>query len=439
MNILYLHSAEAAKDLLVKRGAVYSDRPPLVMTTEVCGYEPSPLISYGDKFRRQRSLMEQALGTSVIPTYYPLLEIGTCGLLHRLVTSPEEYDRHILRYAGALSLLVIYGHRVASNDDEMLNLADRTIDLLANDIVSAPPKGIWAVDVFPSLKHIPEWFPFASFKRKAAVWRTQLSDFYTLPFLEVKQKTADGTAVSSFCSMLLEEEKHLTAEKEYDIKWAANSIFTGSIDTTSSVIHHLLLFMILHPEKFAKAKEELDIVAKDRLPTFADRPLLPYVECILSEIFRLSCPLPLGLPHRLRKNDEYKGYIISEGSAVVANIMAMVRDETLFPDPEAFIPERYDPTVDEATRKARDPRQWIFGFGRRRCPGMHLAESSTWLAVVCILATLNVTKAIDSNGDAIEPEVKYENMVFRLPNKFTCKIQPRSEQHATLITGSVLE
>ncbi|EMD32748.1 hypothetical protein CERSUDRAFT_143292, partial [Gelatoporia subvermispora B] len=437
MGVLYLHSAEAAKDLLVKRGAFYSDRPPSVMTAELCDYKPGPLLSYGDEFRRQRTLMERALGSTVVPSYRPLLEIGTRGLLYRLLCSPKDYDRHIIRYskyAGTLSLLVIYGHKVTSNDDDMLAMAVENIELLANEITPAPPKGIWAVDVLPFLRYLPDWLPIATFKRKATIWRAQLEDFYTRPYTHAKQDTVDGTGVQSFCSMLLQEEE-LTEERERDIKWAANSIFTGSIDTTSSVINHLLLFMMQYPDKFKKAREELDSVVKDRLPAFADRPSLPYIECILSELFRLACPLPLGLPHRLRRDDHYEGYTIPKGSATLTltSSRAMVRDETLFPDPEAFIPERYDHTVDEATRKARNPRQWIFGFGRRRCAGLHLAEASTWLAVVSVLATLEVRKAVDPNGGVIEPDVKYENLVFRVPSKVNCVIKPRSEKHAALI------
>ena len=40
----------------------------------------------------------------------------------------------------------------------------------------------------------------------------------------------------------------------------------------------------------------------------------------------------------------------------------MVLDETLYPNPRAFIPERHDETVDESLRKSRDPRQYVFAL-----------------------------------------------------------------------------
>jgi hypothetical protein len=45
--------------------------------------------------------------------------------------------------------------------------------------------------------------------------------------------------------------------------------------------------MVLHPEYQLKAQEELDkVIGTARLPEFADRESLPYVECVYQEVFR---------------------------------------------------------------------------------------------------------------------------------------------------------
>jgi Cytochrome P450 len=119
---------------------------------------------------------------------------------------------------------------------------------------------------------------------------------------------------------------------------------------------HFLLAMMAHPEVLAKAQKEIDrVVGSDRLPTFEDRPFLPYglcyillryihltsiiVDAILSETYRLGAPVPLservasysnvtvladpvdpfhlqGLPHRLMEDDIYRGMYIPKGSMV---------------------------------------------------------------------------------------------------------------------------
>jgi len=62
-----------------------------------------------------------------------------------------------------------------------------------------------------------------------------------------------------------------------------------------STITHLLLALSLHPEVLQKARAEINsVVGEDRLPDFSDRPRLSYVEAVLNELWRWSCPVPLG-------------------------------------------------------------------------------------------------------------------------------------------------
>ena len=54
----------------------------------------------------------------------------------------------------------------------------------------------------------------------------------------------------------------------------------------------ILVFAIVnHPEVQAKAKAELNaVVGTGRMPDFADRPRLPYIERIIQETFRCGNP-----------------------------------------------------------------------------------------------------------------------------------------------------
>ena len=53
--------------------------------------------------------------------------------------------------------------------------------------------------------------------------------------------------------------------------------------------------MTLYPEVQRKAQEEIDrVIGSDRLPTFADRENLPYLEALVSEVHRWTPVTPLG-------------------------------------------------------------------------------------------------------------------------------------------------
>ncbi|RDX54448.1 cytochrome P450 [Lentinus brumalis] len=435
-GLLFLNTYEVALDLMERKGSIYSDKPPLVMAGELCGCENMVAFTrYGDKARRQRRLMVKALGPNAIPAYHPLLEIETQQLLKRLADDPKNYETHIRRYAGTLTLLVIYGYRVTSNDDPFLNLAEECVDLLSNDITSGG--GIWPVDIFPFLRYLPSWFPGAGFKRKAIQWKTKMEEFVDKPFELVKSRMREGTATPCFCTTLLDEmldkdEKH--AEQDFDLRWTANSMYSASLDTTVTVVLHFILAMLQHPEVAKKAQREIEtVVGLDRYPTFADRAALPYVDAVMSEVLRWGTPVPLGLPHRLMVDDIYKGMHIPRGTLVFGNVWNMTRDPEVFPNPDIFDPERYMEKVDDETAHKRDPRNVIFGFGRRRCPGLHLIESSLWIVMTSFLATFDTKKEIDERGDIVEPAIVFENAVFRTPKAFPCEIQPRSARAVTLI------
>lgn len=436
-GLVFVNSPEAASDLLDKRGSVYADKPQFTMACELCNCKNMVAFTpYGEQSKRQRRLMHKAFALPRIPSYYPLMSTATTTFLRDLISSPSEYLAHARRYGGSLTLNVVYGYEVTSNEDPFLTTAEECVGVLANEIASAG--GVWMVDLLPWLAHIPSWaegLPGMSFKRKARKWKKMMEDFVDGPFEYVKNSIKSGTPKPSFCSMLMEDENFVNSTEnfEFDLKWTANSMYAASIDTTITTISHFLLAMMNHPDALKKAQQEIDaVVGQDRLPTFEDRASLPYVEAVLEETWRWGVPLPLNLPHRVMEDDVYNGMHIPKGSLVFGNIWAMCRDERMYPDPDTFDPERFM-EMDAETKRKRNPRNYVFGFGRRRCPGSDLVDSSLWLLVSSILATLNISKSVDDAGNVIEPEVVFENPIFRTPNPFQCDLRPRSEKALQLI------
>lgn len=81
--------------------------------------------------------------------------------------------------------------------------------------------------------------------------------------------------------------------------------------------------MILHPEIQRKAQAEIDaVVDNGRLPDLSDRPLLPYIECIIKELYRFHPAAPVLL-HSVMKDDEYGGYHIPVGCSIFVNLWSV--------------------------------------------------------------------------------------------------------------------
>lgn len=81
------------------------------------------------------------------------------------------------------------------------------------------------------------------------------------------------------------------------------------------------LAMALYPEAQRKAQEEIDrVVGNSRLPTFADRDNLPYINATVKEVLRWHPVVPNNLPHLSTHDDMCQGYFIPKGSIVISNI-----------------------------------------------------------------------------------------------------------------------
>ena len=64
---------------------------------------------------------------------------------------------------------------------------------------------------------------------------------------------------------------------------------------TVSSMSSLFLALVLFPRVQSRAQSELDaVVGRDRLPTFDDRPRLPYIEALCRELMRWNMVTPIG-------------------------------------------------------------------------------------------------------------------------------------------------
>lgn len=102
----------------------------------------------------------------------------------------------------------------------------------------------------------------------------------------------------------------------------------------------------------------------------------------------------------------------------------MFRNESVYPDTDTFNPGRFlkDGQINP---DVKDPELQMFGHGRRFfppaipytlwmtrwfyriCPGRHFVLRVLFLAVARILATFDISKSLDEDGNPIVPDEKY--------------------------------
>ncbi|EPS99953.1 hypothetical protein FOMPIDRAFT_1123536 [Fomitopsis schrenkii] len=432
---LILNSIDAARELLDKRSTKYSGRPPSILLADLTGWGLSlPNFQMGERLRKQRRWLHTSLyAKSAVDKAEPAQMREARVLLAGLLDSPDRYSEHLHRYTTSVMMEVVYGHTVTAEDDRYMHTASEAL----RGTTEVAAAGANIVDFMPFLRHIPAWIPGARFKRLADETRDSVIAVHREPYALVENAMATGDDKPSMVRALIEEYslRDMLEEEKPDIQNAAAISFLAGVETTKAALLIFVLAMVLHPEAQMVAQREIDsVVGFERLPDLRDRTSLPYVECILQEVYRWQCPVPLGLPHLVSEEDEYRGYRIPEGCMTMANLWRalMMRDPDLYPDPDIFRPERYyGLPSDEAKRL--DPRNIVFGYGRRICPGRRFADTSDWLVIAAILATFNIRKARDATGNEIIPPIEFTSGSVTHPRDCVCSIMPRSERATELI------
>ncbi|KAI0771956.1 cytochrome P450 [Trametes elegans] len=422
-----LNSAKHAVELLEKKSSIYSSRPVIPVGGELVGWNRTlALLPYGNRFREYRRLIFQLIGSKKnMERFMPLVEAKTRDFVFELYSEPTGLLKHIRKSAGAIILMMSHGYEVQAENDPFVATVDEAMEQFA--VCTAP--GAFLANIFPALAHIPSWFPGAGFKKTAAAWRRTLDEMCDKPHEFVKQQMAAGLSPPNFTATNLEGE--LTPEREELVKNAASSLYSGGADTTVSAINTFFLAMTLHPDVQKKAQAEIEaVVGTDRLPTAEDRENLPYVNAVFLEVLRWNNVAPLAIPHRVIEDDFYNGYFIPKDTIVIANVWQMLHDPETYAEPMAFNPERF--VAAPGKEPETDPRGMVFGFGRRICPGLQLADASVFLSIAMSLAVFSVSKVVE-NGEVLEPSTDYTSGTVSHPPPYKCEIKPRSAKAEALL------
>ncbi|KAI6122286.1 cytochrome P450 [Pisolithus croceorrhizus] len=441
---IIINSEKVAHELLDQRSSIYSDRP-RVPSVELLGLGfTTPMLPYGEEWRQHRKALHLVLNKKESLKYGTMQLQRAHGLLANLLTTPQNYEDHFAMFSVALIMELAYGYSVTSESDPfMVNI----VQLLSLVVEVATPERSALLGAFPFLAHIPSWMPGGHWKRRADDCRQLVKNVLDDPVQYVRDSMVSGTARKSMVHDIFQDKDddlNFGLDKERITKEVAATAFMGELfyfakfsyltwsqagsETTTSALLVFLLAMVLHPDVQRKAQGEIDrVVGTDRLPDFSDRPNLPYVEAVLSEATRWIPVSALGFPHTTTADDTYNGMYIPKGVIIIPNVWAMCQDPVRYPEPRLFNPDRYGSKLEDV---ASSP---AFGFGRRVCPGNHLAEQSLWAVIVSMLATMQIGKATDASGAEIEITPKLKSGGAIRPETFPCSIKARSSKAEHLI------
>lgn len=230
-GIVILNSQKAAMEILGTKGETSAGRPILTMVSELSGYDRFLALHQNDeKLREGRKYLYQAIGPQHARDYAPALEAEVVRYLKKLSNGPEDFEAHCRWIVGTCLLLITYGHITSDHTDPYIE----GVSLVMQQFSEAAALG-WMVDLIPPLKHIPNWFPGARFKKLAALYRSSAQIAFEKPFLSVKQQMREGVARKSLLASYLEESPHLTKKEQDSIMFLMGDLNGAGLHTVCAI------------------------------------------------------------------------------------------------------------------------------------------------------------------------------------------------------------
>jgi len=358
---------------------------------------------------------------------------------------------HTKRMSNSVIMSKIFGVRTASADPKesphMHDLYDMMEKWSAVVEVGATPP----VDVFPILHMLPEALFGNWIQRSVEVGKLMKTLYNSWQGkVDARRELAQKTGVKgeeTFMDLVLnQQEKMPLTQNQRD--FLGGVLMEGGSDTTATMLLVVIQALTLNPDVLATAHAQMDaVVGEDRSPTWEDYEQLPYIAQIVKEAMRWRPVTPLSFPHALTTDDiidlgNGEKTFLPAGTTVMLNVWGLHHDEERFPNPDKFDPSRFEGRTKLAAEyaasgdyEARD--HYIYGAGRRICPGIHLAEREMWLATAKLVWGFNFNQATDNTGAKIpidtNPTTGYSEGFLVCPKDFATCVTPRSEKRIETI------
>lgn len=157
----------------------------------------------------------------------------------------------------------------------------------------------------------------------------------------------------------------------------------GSV-TTAVAIANVMYQLLRNPRTLAKLRSELDaILDEDEVVADYDKVKhLPYLRACLDESLRIFPPTSHGLPRETpAEGTNILGEWVAGKTTVSMSALVAHRDESVFPNADQYIPERW--LGEEG--KALQPYLIAFSAGARSCIGRNISYLEQTKAVASMV------------------------------------------------------
>ncbi len=215
--------------------------------------------------------------------------------------------------------------------------------------------------------------------RRLSAFRSAMDPVDELLLDEIRRRRADpDVAERDDILSLLVQSRHEDGEpmSDHELRDELMTLLVAGHETTATSLAWALERLVRHPEKLERLRGEADGPDGDG----------EYLDAVVKETLRLRPVLPIVV-RRLTEPMEIGGHRIPAGASLAPCIYLIHRREDIYPDPDAFRPERF-------LEQPAGTYTWIpFGGGVRRCLGASFAQFEMKRVLAAVAGRLDLRPA----------------------------------------------
>ncbi|XP_069130183.1 cytochrome P450 2B19-like [Argopecten irradians] len=383
LNVI-INGREALREAFIKQGDEFADRPGGFLEEKMF-QEKGIVFSSGNYVKQIRTFTSATfrnLGFEKRSLELRIQEEVTAYLEIIEKQNGEPYDMKGVAVLAVSNVIcsMTFGNRFDYNDTKFKRLTTLISETLRLLVVGG------VINTFPWLRFLPG----DRFSIKKIVDNIkEIKDFIGEQIQEHRHKMDRDNPRDFIEAFLIQQQKKNSSDEDLkfddmDLMISVMNLFFAGTDTTATIIHWAMLFLIHNKPIQDKLRQEImTVVGSSRLPSLADKTDMPYYEAFMTEVFRKGNIVPLSLPHGAKKDISFRGMVIPKGSTIMPNFDSVMSNPDLFEDPDEFRPERFLGQDGKMNGKERDVM--AFSLGRRVCLGESLARMELFLFMTSLL------------------------------------------------------